>query len=71
MMPRAVTPDTPLALFHWQEDREIELLHVKRRVLSERIAKLRPMSHTRIRLETKLQELTNAQLALETARARQ
>ncbi len=63
-MKRNVSPMTVMPLFGWPEQREIDVLQVKRDELAARVAKLPRFSHKRIELEVRLKALTEQQLVL-------
>ena len=63
-MNRNVSPMTVMPLFGWPEQREIDVLQVKRDELAARVAKLPRFSHKRIELEVRLKALTEQQLIL-------
>ncbi|UXS52572.1 hypothetical protein FY148_07890 [Agrobacterium tumefaciens] len=63
-MNRNVSPMTVMPLFGWPEQREIDVLQVKRDELAARVAKLPRFSHKRIELEVRLKALTEQQLVL-------
>lgn len=64
-MARASSPAVP-ALFVWREQAEIARLQAQRDELIARIGRLRPHCHRRIELQARLQQITVAQLALQT-----
>lgn len=64
-MARASSSSMP-ALFVWREQVEIDRLQAQRAELIARIGRLRPHCHRRIELQARLQQITAAQLALQT-----
>ena len=69
-MAMARAPDkTPIPppLLVWREQSELDRLEDKCQALKARIASLRPHSHYRIELETRLRELRSRQMRLECA----
>lgn len=64
-MARASSPSVP-ALFVWREQAEIARLQAQRDELIARIGRLRPHCHRRIELQSRLQQITAAQLLLVT-----
>lgn len=61
----ASSPEGALPLLHWPKSRQIAAIASERARLLDRIRRLRPHSHRRIELQTRLADLTRKQLELE------